>query len=78
MENQINTNWLSRDVQARIETPTIMFAYTEDIEERQTNIIKPNIWRNLASLALETHKPKMKILNNSQPEELPALPKNFN
>ena len=67
MNNQINPNWLSTDVQARIDPPPIPFANMEETEECHTNTIKVNMKRNPESATSETHKRKMKIFENVQP-----------
>ena len=67
MNNQINQNWLSTDVQARIEPPPIPFANMEETEECHTNTIKVKMQHNPESATSETQKRKMKIFENVQP-----------
>ena len=41
-----NGTWLSTDVQSQIEPPPIPLIKAELEEQKATNIIKVNIWRN--------------------------------
>ena len=72
-KNQINPNWLSVDVQARIVTPLIPFSKKKDPQERQINTIKVKMQCSLVWTTLETYILQMKIFENGQPEELIAL-----
>ena len=65
-------------MQTHIKHPSIMFSKKEDVDERQTNIIKAKMWRNPVSATLETYKLNTKIFENGQPEELITLLNNFN
>ena len=72
-----NGPWLSADVQARIETPLITLIEADLEEQKATNIIKVEIWRNLSQATLETYKFNMYNFDDGQPEECLALLRNW-
>ena len=68
MKLQIDLNWISADLQARINLPPIMLAKQEEPEELTCDIIKLKIRRNPASAWPETYKFKMTVFENFKPE----------
>ena len=72
-----HTNWISADVQARIDTPPIPLINMELEEERASNIIKAKLRKPLALATSETCNIAIVTLENSQPEEFLALLNNF-
>ena len=72
-----HTNWISADVQARIDTPPIPLINVELEEERASNIIKAKLRKPLALATSETCNIDIVTLENSQPEEFLALLNNF-
>ena len=72
-----NGPWLSADVKARIETPLTTLVEADLEEQKATNIIKVDIWRNPSQATLETYKVNMYTFNDVQPEECLALLRNW-
>ena len=70
-------NWISADVQARIETPKTPLNKEDIVEEKSRKITKAKMHKNPASDASETYKLKMAKFKNGQPEDFFALLKNF-
>ena len=59
INNNINPNWLSADVQAHIYPPPIHISKKEDTEDCQTNIFKVKMRCNTESATSETYKLNM-------------------
>ena len=63
-----NPNWLSADVQARIEPPSFPLIKAELEEEKLSDIIKIKIHREPASSTSETYKLKISTFEKGKPE----------
>ena len=72
-----NVGWLSSDMQARIDTPTILLMKLGVDDVCTTHIIKVKIRINPSSAASETYKVNMDTFNDCQPEEFLSLLRNF-
>ena len=70
MKLGLSSNWLSADVQTRIEPPPIPLTSPEEVQERACDTIKVKIKYNPASAGSETHEFKIAIFDNDSPEEL--------
>ena len=77
MKNISNPNWISADVQARGEPPTIPLIKAETEEEKASKTIKVKMRQNPDSAASETYNMKMATFENGQQEEFLMLLKNF-
>ena len=62
-------NWISADVQARIETPKTPLNKEDIVEEKSRKITKAKMHKNPASDTSETYKLKMAKFKNGQPED---------
>ena len=69
--------WLNAEIQAQIEPPPISLIRAKLQEQKATNIIKDEIFRNTSQATSETNKVNRYTFNNGQPEELLALLKNW-
>ena len=72
-----NGPWISADVQACIEPPTIPLIKKEWEELHATDIIKVKIRRNPSQAKSETYNMNTYTFDNVQPEELLTLLRNF-
>ena len=72
-----NGPWVSADVQACIEPPPTPIIKMELEELKPTHITKGDIWRNPSQSTSETCKMSMSNFDDSQPEELITLLRNF-
>ena len=69
--------WLSAEVQACIEPPTILLIKKEPPEANKYAIIKINMHQNPLDAASETYTLKIVTFEHGQPEEFLKLMKNF-
>ena len=74
----ISPIWLSSEVQARIEPPSIPLIKKKTDNMIGCDIIKINMRRNLSDADSEMYKLNIVTFEHGQPEEFFALMKNFN
>ena len=72
-----HSNWLSADVQARIEPPPIPLIKVGIEEERASYMINVKIRRNPATAMSETYNMNVSTFEDGQPEEFFTLLENF-
>ena len=68
---------LSADIRAQIEPPLIPLIKAELEEQKARKTIKVNIWRNSYKAAPLTYKVNRYTFEDVQPEEFPALLRNW-
>ena len=78
MKLRVEPNWLSAEVQARIEPPPTPIASPKEFKERACNTIKVKRRRNPTSAGSETYEFKMTIFENGKPKRLLQLMMNLN
>ena len=68
---------LSADIQAQIDPPLIPLIKAESEKQKARKTIKVNIWRNSSKATPLTYKVNRYTFEDVQPEELPALLRNW-